>query len=179
MQSEAPSLETQKVFTQDESVATATSNEETIIVKEVSLSREKIGQAKELNLHEVVKNQVEIEDSAVVSELQTETSTTPLPRRRKVFFGRGSSASNFPVPFQVEVARFLPDSVGNIHLVNEEGRSLATAGNGALIPVREQLPAGLAPTFKITPVFISGLGGAREEGQSLTSMIKRVRGRFF
>ena len=76
-------------------------------------------------------------------------------------------------------ASFLPDRAGNIHLVTRDGITLASAGRGLTIPVREELPAGLAQTFRITPVIISGLREAGEEGLSLSSMVKRTRGRFF
>ena len=61
------------------------------------------------------------------------------------------------VPYR-EVVRFLPDQTGGVSLVNTQGHTLAHNKAGHTIPILNQLPAGLTPTLKITPVIISGLG---------------------
>eukprot|EP00092_Neocalanus_flemingeri_P037158 GFUD01040447.1.p1 GENE.GFUD01040447.1~~GFUD01040447.1.p1 ORF type:complete len:532 (-),score=105.34 GFUD01040447.1:24-1418(-) len=146
------------------------------ILMEVPNHQDQTVQAEEdLSKQTVVEQEVKIKDSAIYSQVQTVSASTAPPRSRKIFFGPSFSvAKNSHVPFSVEVARFRPDDEGSIHLVTKEGRSLAASSRGALIPVLETLPAGLAPTFKITPVFITGLGDER-----LSTMIQRPRRRFF
>jgi len=63
------------------------------------------------------------------------------------------------VPYR-EVVRFLSDQTGGVSLVNTQGHTLAHSKAGHTIPILNQLPAGLAPTLKITPVIISGLGNS-------------------
>ena len=61
------------------------------------------------------------------------------------------------VPYR-EVVTFQSDQIGGVSLVNTQGHTLAHNKAGHTIPILNQLPAGLAPTLKITPVIISGLG---------------------
>jgi len=63
------------------------------------------------------------------------------------------------VPYR-EVVRFLSDQTGGVSLVNTQGHTLAHSKAGHTIPILNQLPAGLAPTLKITPIIISGLGNS-------------------
>jgi len=64
------------------------------------------------------------------------------------------------VPYR-EIVTYQSQRDGGISLVNRKGQTLAHSMAGSTIPVLNQLPAGLSPTLKITPVFISGEGGRR------------------
>lgn len=93
--------------------------------------------------HEVVQNKIKVKIlSPVVKSVKS-------AKKGKTFFSK--------VPYR-EVVRFQPDRSGGVSLVNTEGITLAHRRAGASIPLLNQLPAGLTPTIKITPVFISGVG---------------------
>ena len=60
-----------------------------------------------------------------------------------------------------EIVTYQSRRDGGVSLVNRKGQTLAHIRAGSTIPVLNQLPAGVSPTLKITPVFITGVGRRR------------------